>query len=106
MDRNKSLMSRLLDAGFHTDELGHHYSDLYIPATPLADAVINEWLKDNGWKRELFVTEFSDRVTGNRMYDVPFQYDPFWVFLRREDKPCAGKKESSAGEKSQVPDIL
>ena len=73
-----TLMERLLDAGYPRNEMYHHYSDLYIFATPLTNRVVNQWAADNGLHRQLFVTTFRDQVTGRLMYDIAFQYDPFW----------------------------
>ena len=93
MDRNKSLMSRLLEAGFSLDdELDHHYSDLYVVVTPLSTTIIQKWADDNGWRADALVTVFNDNVTGRKMYDIPFQYDPFWTFEVEKTKPVPKKK--------------
>ena len=36
------LMKRLVDAGYPKEEFFHHYSDLYIFATPLTQRVVNQ----------------------------------------------------------------
>lgn len=74
----KTLMQRLVDEGYPSSEMYHHYSDLYIFATPMTQRVVNQWCKDNGYHRDLFVSTFHDQQTGRLMYDVAFQYDPFW----------------------------
>ena len=56
------------------EEFFHHYSDLYIFATPLTQRVVNQWCKDNGYHRHLFVSTFRDQITGRPMYDCAFQY--------------------------------
>ena len=60
------LMKRLVDAGYPKEEFFHHYSDLYIFATPLTQRVVNQWCKDNGYHRHLFVSTFRDQITGRR----------------------------------------
>ena len=89
--KEKSLMERILEAGYPEDEVYHHYSDLYVYKTPLTTKVINEWLEENGWGRairdpgSLFVDEFVDNITGRKMYDVAFQYTPYWESIGRTD---------------------
>ena len=73
-----TLMERLVAEGYPKEEFFHHYSDLYIFATPMTQRVVNQWCKDNGDHRDLFVSTFHDQQTGKLMYDVAFQYDPFW----------------------------
>lgn len=80
-DANKSLLQRLLDAGYPKEDIHHHESDLYIFKTPLTTKVLEEWCEANGWDKRLihsqksFVCEvFFDQVTGEPMYDVAFQY--------------------------------
>ena len=80
--KNKPLLERLLDAGYPADQVFHHESDLYVFITPLTEAVIDEWLVDNGFKRlkdvPLLMSKFCDQVTGQMMYDIAFQYLPYW----------------------------
>lgn len=78
-----TLMERLVEAGYPRSDMFHHYSDLYVYLTPLTKKVIDQWIKDNGYKKNLFVSTFTDQVTGEKMYDVAFQYDPFWSGDRR-----------------------
>ena len=81
----KSLIDLLLEAGYPKEEIHHHNSDLYIFATPLTTQVLEKWCDANGWNKELikeksFVFDkFKDQVTGRMMYEVAFQYLPFWV---------------------------
>lgn len=74
-----TLMEMLTAEGYPKENFFHHYSDLYIFATPMTQRVVNRWCKENGYQRDLFVSTFHDQVTGKLMYDVAFQYDPFWA---------------------------
>lgn len=74
-----TLMEMLTAEGYPQEDFFHHYSDLYIFATPMTQRVVNRWCKENGYRRDLFVSTFHDQVTGKLMYDVAFQYDPFWT---------------------------
>lgn len=82
--KEKSLIDILLEAGYPEEEIFHHDSDLYIFATPLTDSALEKWCDMNGWNRKLVQDKsflfdiFRDQVTGRLMYDVAFQYTPFW----------------------------
>lgn len=84
----KTLMQRLLDAGYPVEEIFHHESDLYVFATQKTKRIISEWYMDEGYTPELFMNPFRDNLTGKMMYDVPFQYLPFW-----EEKCNGGMKK-------------
>lgn len=71
-----TLMEKLEVAGYPREEMYHHESDLYVFLTPLTKRVIDEWFKENGLTRSLFVSTFRDQITGKPMYDVAFQYTP------------------------------
>lgn len=76
---NKSLMERLLEAGYLPEDIDHHYSDLYVYVTPLTTRVIEAWMKDNNYTDNLFgflIQKFKDQITGKPMYDIAFQYIP------------------------------
>lgn len=77
---NKSLMERLLEAGYPPEDIDHRYSDLYVYVTPLTTRVLTEWADENGYDSNLrdgvFVQKFRDQITGRMMYDVAFQYIP------------------------------
>lgn len=76
---NKSLMERLLEAGYPPEDIAHHDSDLYIYVTPLTTKVIKEWMKDNNYTENLngfLIQKFRDQITGKPMYDIAFQYVP------------------------------
>ena len=71
-----TLMEKLEAAGYPRKEMYHHESDLYVFLTPLTKRVIDEWFKEEGLTRSLFVSTFRDQSTGESMYDVAFQYTP------------------------------
>lgn len=77
---NKSLMERLLEAGYPPEDIDHHEYDLYVYITPLTTRVIAEWANDYGYsgnlRDRLFVQKFRDKITGRMMYDIFFQYIP------------------------------
>lgn len=76
----KSLMERLLEAGYPPEDIEHHDYDLYVYVTPLTAKVIAEWANDYGYSGNLrdglFVQKFRDQITGRMMYDIFFQYIP------------------------------
>lgn len=76
---NKSLMERLLEAGYPPEDIYHHYSDLYVYVTPLTTRVLKAWMKDNNYTDNLngfLIQTFIDQITGRKMYDIAFQYIP------------------------------
>ena len=77
---NKSLMERLLEAGYPPEDIDHRYSDLYVYVTPLTTKIITEWADENGYDSNLrdglFVQKFKDQITGRMIYDIFFQYIP------------------------------
>lgn len=77
---NKSLMERLLEAGYPPEDIDHYYYDLYVYVTPLTTKVILEWADENGYdnilRDEWFVQKFKDQITGRMMYDIAVQYIP------------------------------
>ena len=77
---NKSLMERLLEAGYPPEDIDHHYSDLYVYVTPMTTKVITEWTDENGYDNNLlggiYVQTFRNQITGRKMYDIAFQYIP------------------------------
>lgn len=44
----KTLLERLLDAGYPKAEIYHHMSDLYVFVTPLTTKIISEWCDEKG----------------------------------------------------------
>ena len=77
---SKTLMERLLEAGYPPEDIDHHYYDLYVYVTPLTTKVIAEWANDYGYNDNLrdglFFQKFKDQITGRMMYDIFFQYIP------------------------------
>lgn len=71
---DKTLMQRLLDAGYPRDQMDHHESDLYLYVTPLTTSVIEEWCKEHEYSRSWQCPMFRDQITGKPMYDCAFQY--------------------------------
>ena len=80
----KPLIEMLIEAGYPKEDIFHHESDLYVYVTPLTRRVIEKWCKANGWKTPLvkegnfLINIFTDNITGQKMYDIAFQYIPFW----------------------------
>ena len=71
-------MQMLLEAGYPREQMFHHESDLYVFATRTTSEVIDKWCKANELKRRLFCSTFKDQITGRLMYDIAFQYEPWW----------------------------
>lgn len=69
-----SLMRRLLDAGYHREEMYHHGSDLYVYVTAMTTKVIAQWCNDNGFRMDWHCPKFKDQITGAQMYDCAFQF--------------------------------
>lgn len=74
-----TLMEKLVEAGYPQKEMHHHCSDLYVYLTPLTRRVINEWLSEERLTGSLFVSTFKDQISGRPMYDIAFQYTPYWT---------------------------
>jgi len=70
----KSLMQRLLEAGYPCEDMDHHESDLYVYVTPLTTKVIEQWCWENRFDKEWQCPTFCDQITGRLMYDCAFQY--------------------------------
>lgn len=85
---SNTLLQTLLDAGYPEDEVYHHCSDLYVYLTPLTRRAINEWFEEEGLNRDSFVTTFTDQISGRPMYDVAFQYTPYWNEVAGGEKRC------------------
>lgn len=81
-----TLMEKLVEAGYPKEDFFHHCSDLYIYANLMTQRVINEWFKEQQLDRTLFVSMFTDQITGKPMYDVAFQYTPYWEERSRENE--------------------
>ena len=74
----KTLMEMLEEAGYSESKMYHHESDLYVFKTELTTRVIQQWCKAHGYSFDVMVSTFKDQITGNAMYDVAFQYTPYW----------------------------
>lgn len=72
--KGTTLMDALRAAGYPEEDFFHHYSDLYVFATPLTARVIDEWFMANNLEKNLFVSTFKDQITGRPMFDITFQY--------------------------------
>ena len=81
----ETLMQRLIRAGYPESQMFHHESDLYVFATSLTDRVIDEWCREEGFKRSLFVEPFHDCVTRRTMFDIAFQYDTYWTEIAKKE---------------------
>lgn len=73
-----TLMEALEEAGYPREQMFNHYSDMYVFVTPLTKRVVNDWFKDGGMNMKVFVETFHDQITGRLMYDIAFQYTPYW----------------------------
>jgi hypothetical protein len=47
-------------------------SDLYIPINEITTPIVNKYKKD------LYITTFTNQVEGGQWYDIAFAYDPYW----------------------------
>ena len=87
----KSLMEMLVEADYPKEDIHHHNSDLYVYVTPLTTRVLEDWCKANGWKVRMVKEKscifdiFTDNITGRKMYDLAFQYLPWW------EEKCGGQ---------------
>lgn len=75
---SKTLMEALEKAGYPREQMFNHCSDLYVFITPRTKRVVDKWFKDEGLHKSLFVNTFRDQITGKGMYDIAFQYTPYW----------------------------
>ena len=83
-----NLMQMLIEAGYPKEDIHHHESDLYVYVTPLTTKVLEEWCKANGWhtkmvkEKSMLFDVFTDNTTGRKMYDIAFQYTPWWEEIK------------------------
>lgn len=73
-----TLMETLEKAGYPREQMFNHNSDLYVFVTPVTTRVINDWCAAEGISKEVFLKTFKDNITGRAMYDIAFQYMPYW----------------------------
>lgn len=52
--------------------LNSHESDLYAKVTPESKAIVEKWEHFQN------ASQFTSQIDGQRWYDLPFAYDPFW----------------------------
>jgi len=74
----RTLMQRLLDAGYPSEDLGHHESDLYVYVTAITKPIVEAFYREHGLAIEWHAPIFRDNETGKLMYDCMFMYDDFW----------------------------
>ena len=80
------VIEALEEAGDPREQMFTNCSDLYVFITPLTKRVVDKWFKDEGLEKSLFVSTFRDQITGKEMYDIAFQYTPFWEEKARKSK--------------------
>lgn len=104
-----TLMEKLAEAGYAREDFFHHNSDLYVYATETTQRVLNDWFKEQNLDRNAFVKTFKDQITGRTMYDVAFQYTPYWEErceaapdLAKSSKASFDSKLHEAYEKSEA----
>lgn len=85
-----TLMEALEKAGYPREQMFNHNSDLYVFVTPVTKRVVDKWFKDEGLNKSLFVNTFHDQITGNGMYDIAFQYMPYWEGRAKHERPEFG----------------
>lgn len=79
-----TLMEALEKAGYPREQIFNHCSDLYVFITPITRRVVDKWFKDERLNKSLFVKTFSDQITGRPMFDIAFQYTPYWEEKARQ----------------------
>lgn len=70
----KTLLERLLEAGYPESEIYHHCSDLYVFVTPITTKIVEEWCEENDFSEHWNCSTFKDQITGRLMYDCAFQW--------------------------------
>lgn len=66
------LYRLLVEAGC---EIGSHYSDLHVKATPKALSIIRDF---NRMNLPVAAIPFRSQIDGSRWLDIPFAYSPYW----------------------------
>lgn len=67
-----SLYADMVAAAIPTD---NHESDLYVPDTPEARAILaRHGKKVDGWN----VQRFTSAIDGKPWLDIPFAFQPYW----------------------------
>lgn len=81
-----TLMQKLEDAGYPEKCIYNNGSDLYIFATPLTTKVIHDWMQENGLgEKNAICSKIRDRTTKIPMYNIAFQYVPYWANANNAD---------------------
>ena len=70
----KSLLERLLEAGYPKENIYHYCSDLYVFVTPLTTQIIDKYCEENKINKSWHFPIFKDQITGKKMYECIFQY--------------------------------
>lgn len=83
---SKTLMEALEKAGYPREQMFNYHSTLYVFFTSLTRRVVDKWFKEEGLNKSLFVKTFIDQITGRPMYDIAFQYTPYWEEKARKSK--------------------
>lgn len=86
----KTLYQTLVDAGV---EISNHESDLYFPVTKETTQILDQFPLQKG-NATTFANQRPPNV-GQRWYDVPFAYVPWWEHRMRQ-KGVTGCKTGSA----------
>lgn len=56
-----------------SDQIDHHYSDLYCKITPASRNIVHQY------EHRRSVTIFRDALSGSLWYDIPFAYPGEWT---------------------------
>jgi hypothetical protein len=65
-----SLYTTLIEAGV---ECGNWQSDLYFPANETTQKILADFPKEKA-----IAKTFKSEIDGQRNYEVPFAFDPYW----------------------------
>lgn len=80
----KTLYEMLKEAGI---EIENHESDMFFRETPDSTRILCAFRAEFGESMQGVVSldyrSFRDVKTGERWYEVPFMYDPYWAEKRR-----------------------
>lgn len=92
--KEKSLMQRLLEAGYPLNEMFVHQrkNELYFYNTLLSTRVIDEWCKDNGFNKEQRCAPYKGTITGRQMYVCKLQDEKEAKRTMAADNNGKGKK--------------
>lgn len=88
MNKNKSLYQCFLDGGIPTEEINHHYSDLYVKVSLKSKRILEDYQKNNGVR--CFSQVFKANDGSGYWYDIAFAYDTFWEAAARKGRELYG----------------